>query len=193
MITPIILAAGASTRMGRPKALLDFNGRSALALVLEAVRELDEPVVVLGHDAESLRPHVTRGRAVTNAGWARGQTSSLKAGLRAAPGAEAYLMHPVDTPLIWPSDVRALVESRRSDPKAGRVWIPSHRMRRGHPVLFDASVVAGLLALDDESPARGVLEAAGIVHVETESPYVLMDMDTPDDYARLLSEYGRRR
>jgi molybdenum cofactor cytidylyltransferase len=193
MITPIILAAGASTRMGRPKALLEFNGRTALALVLDAVRELDEPVVVLGHEAETLRPHVTRGRAVTNADWARGQTSSLKAGLRAAPGSEAYLMHPVDTPLIRVEDVRALVASRQGDPRAGRVWIPSHRMRRGHPVLFDAPVAEELLRLDDASPARGILEAAGIVHVETESPYVLMDMDTPDDYARLLSEYRRRR
>jgi CTP:molybdopterin cytidylyltransferase MocA len=114
--------------MGRPKALLDFGGRTALDLVLDACAGLGDPVVVLGAHPD-LR--VPRGRIVVNSDWARGQTSSLKAGLRGSTG--DFLLFPIDYALVTADDVRAVASAR------GRIVIPSRDMRRGHPVRGCAS------------------------------------------------------
>jgi len=183
VIVPVILAAGASTRMGRAKAALDFGGRTALDLVLDACAGLGEPIVVLG---ASTGVQVARGRVVVNPDWARGQTSSLKAGLRASSG--DFLLFPVDFALVTADDVRAIASA------SGRIVIPSRDMRRGHPVRFDASLRDEFLALDDNSPARAVVQKheREIVHVTAVSPYVLMDIDTPEEYAEALKAWSER-
>ena len=193
MIVPIILAAGASSRMGRLKALCDFDGRTCLELALDACREarLAPPIVVLGFQAETIQRLMPFGDAtvVTNESAERGQTSSLKAGLSALPDhAEAFLLYPMDYPLVCAAELRLLVSARRSRSSGRRIFIPSHDGRRGHPVLFDATLRAAFMQLADESPARTVVDASRdqISYVECETPYVLIDMDTPEDYARCL-------
>ena len=193
MIVPIILAAGASSRMGRLKALCDFDGRTCLELALDACREarLAPPIVVLGFQAETIRRLVRFGDAtvVTNECAERGQTSSLKAGLSALPDqAEAFLLYPADFPLVCAAELRLLLTAWRARGSGRRIFIPSHDGRRGHPVLFDAALRAAFMLLADESPARTVVDASRdqISYVECETPYVLIDMDTPEDYARCL-------
>lgn len=199
-ITPIILAAGASTRMGQPKALLDFDGKSALDLVLEAVKGLGLPIVVLGAAREEilsrLLPKMTVDgvKVVFNEHPERGQTSSLKTGLAALPGSSsAFLFHPVDFPLVTPADVARLVATA-SEHSDKALFIPSHAMRRGHPVLCRRDVAAEFLALPDEAPARDVIRARPerIAHVEFPEAFILMDMDTPRDYAGCLDAYRKR-
>ncbi|MBI2930297.1 MAG: nucleotidyltransferase family protein [Planctomycetes bacterium] len=191
MITPLILAAGESTRMGRPKALLEFGGRTALDLVLRACRELGDPIVVVGAHADAIRARVPVD-AVVNPAYARGQTSSLKVGLRNLPaGTEAFLLYPVDFPLVTAAQVGRLAGAwARRGPKA-RIIIPSHDGRRGHPVVFDAFLREEFLRLADEAPARAVVRAHAeeIAYVTFDEPDVLMDMDTPEDYARCLKRW----
>ena len=136
--------------MGRPKALLDFDGRSAVSLAIEScVRGgAQEVVVVLGEGAEEVETHLRPGRraerpavpvrTVRNEAYAAGQTSSVKAGLAAvADGALAVLVLPVDHPLVEAEDVAALAQACRRDPEgAQRVFVVTHHRRRGHPVLF---------------------------------------------------------
>src|SRR2546427_6675799 len=190
-VGPIILAAGASTRMGAPKALCDFDGRPCLQLALDACREagLARPVVVLGFWAAEISAHVRLEAATVrlNDLAHHGQTSSLKVGLRALSArAQAFLLYPVDFPLLTAEDVRPLLAAWRTRRRNQRIFIPSHARRRGHPVLFDAALRASFLALDVAAPARAVVDARAdeIVYVEHDTPYVLMDMDTPEDYAR---------
>ena len=173
MIVPIILAAGASSRMGRPKALCDFDGRTCIELVLDACRQasLAPPIVVLG------------------------QTSSLKAGLTALPDrTEAFLLYPVDVPLVSAAELRLLLAAWHARHGSQRIFIPSHDRRRGHPVLFDATLRVAFMQLADESPARAVVDASPdqISYIECQTPYVLIDMDTPDDYARCLLIFRSR-
>jgi molybdenum cofactor cytidylyltransferase len=199
-LTPIILAAGASTRMGRPKALLDFDGKTALELALDAVAGVGRPVVVLGPNHEEIEAAVDlRGRSVRgalNLDVPSGQTASLLRGLSVLPAnAEAFLFMPVDFPLVSAADVERLVEAYRADRDArAAIFIPSHGMKRGHPVLCRRELAAELQALPAGAPAREVIhrDPGRIAYVEYPEAYVLMDMDTPEDYVRCLGAYRAR-
>ena len=192
MITPVVLAAGGSARMGRPKALLDFDGRSALECVLDAFAGLDTPVVVTGRTPLP----IDRARVAPNPEPERGQTSSLKAGLRRLrPDAEAFLFHPVDFPLLTRADVGRLVDAFLDSRHAAKsIFIPSFGLRRGHPVLCRREMAGEFLALPDGVPARVAVNRRPerILHVPFEEAYILMDMDTPADYADCLRAFRRR-
>jgi len=194
-ITPILLAAGASIRMGRPKALLEFDGRCCLELALEASRDCGTPVLVLGPNHEEIRARVDldQVRIAYNLEVQSGQTESLKAGLALVPPeAHGFLFMPVDVPLLTAADVARLVEAFRSSRKS--IVIPSHDMRRGHPVLCRREVAAEILALPPGAPARDVVnrDPGRVDYVLYPDAYVLMDMDTPEDYVRCLGAYRAR-
>jgi len=196
----VVLAAGASSRMGRPKALLDFDGRPCLEVVLAscAGAGLQRVVVVTAPAAEAVRAAATTaGLGVTlvvNPAPERGMLSSLQEGLGALPDdAAAFLIFPVDFPLAPPALIRRLCQAFAGRGTGQRIFVPSFAMRRGHPVLLDRALAPELLALDPIASARLVLQAhaAEIVHVEADDDRVLMDMDTPEDYQRCLARYRR--
>lgn len=199
MLTPVILAAGGSTRMGRPKALLDFDGRTCLEVALEAMRGLGPPIVVLGPNRAEVEARVdlSTARVAVNPDVASGQTASLKAGLALlGREAEAFLFQPVDYPLISAAEVARVVDAFRSNrDRAKAIFIPSHRMRRGHPVLCRREIAGEILALPPGTPARAALggRPERIAHVLFDEAYVLMDMDTPADYAGCLAAYRARK
>ena len=197
-ITPLILAAGASTRMGSPKALLDFDGKTCLELTLESVRGLGTPVVVLGAAREEIQARVRLAsvQIALNEEHERGETSSLKVGLAClAPSAAAFLLHPLDFPLVSAEEVSLLVGAflRNRDPNKS-VFIPSYGMKRGHPVLFRRDMADELLALPDGAPVRTAINRRPqrICTVDCENAYVVMDMDTPGDYRKCLEAYRAR-
>ncbi|MBI2899843.1 MAG: nucleotidyltransferase family protein [Planctomycetes bacterium] len=198
MITPVLLAAGASTRMGSPKALCDFDGKAALDLVLAACGGLGPPVVVLGAAREEIQKRVDLSRVVVrlNDEWEAGQTSSLKAGLSAlSPAAEAFLIFPVDFPVVMREDVEAVEAAYRKNRNPRKtIFVPSYSLQRGHPVLCRRELADEFLALADDAPARTVMNRGPdrIRYVEFEKPYVLMDMDTPEDYEKCLDAYRER-
>jgi CTP:molybdopterin cytidylyltransferase MocA len=196
-LVPIILAAGASRRMGRPKALLDFDGTCALELLLEAMAGYRPPVVVLGPDHGEIRRRVSSGgvRWVYNLDVESGQTHSLKAALLVLPpSAPGFFFMPVDFPLVLAADVARLVDSWQADAGGKSIFIPSHRMKRGHPVLCRWPIAEEILALGPGASARDVVncDPGRVEHVLFPEPNVLMDMDTPDDYALCLDEYRTR-
>jgi len=197
-ITPLILAAGASTRMGNTKALLDFDGRTCLEIALDSVRGLGTPVVVLGPAREEIQERVGLGsvQVAINEEVERGQTASLKTGLEClSPAAAAFLFYPVDFPLVSKDEVDALVATflGSKDPNKA-IFIPSYSMQRGHPVLCRKAIATEFLALPDGAPARTVINfrPTRIAYVDYEQAYILMDMDTPEDYAKCLEAYRAR-
>jgi molybdenum cofactor cytidylyltransferase len=195
-LTPIVLAAGASIRMGRPKALLDFDGRACLDLVLDSVRAAGRTVVVLGPNHEEIRRRVDLGAVdvALNLDVVSGQTASLQAALRRLPAdVDAFLFMPVDLPLLRAADVDALLQSRIANPGAS-LYIPSHAMKRGHPILCDRELATEFLALPAGASARDVVNRRPdrIAYVDFAEAYVLMDMDTPEDYRRCLEAFRAR-
>jgi molybdenum cofactor cytidylyltransferase len=196
MIVPIILAAGASSRMGTPKPLLDFDGVTALDLALDALGGLGRPVVVLGAGREAIEDRVdlTRATIALNPDTASGQTASLQAGLRLLDDrAEAFFFMPVDHPLVRREHVSRLVGAAAAAAERD-VFVPAHRGRRGHPVLCRRPVAAAIQALPNGEPARTAVYADPdrVEEVEFPDDAVLTNMNTPAEYARCLAAFRAR-
>ena len=205
MISGIVLAAGASTRMGQPKAALPFGqmGETALARVVRTLIEggVPEIVVVAGAHLDAVRAAMprreSRARVIEHSGWQLGQLSSLVSGLDAidTPLLEAALVTLVDVPLVHASTVAAVIEAwRRTRAPIVRPADPSTSLRaggqrHGHPVIFDRSVFADLRAADLNTGAKAVfaLHRDRIVNVEVDDAGAFEDIDTPEDYQRLTS------
>jgi molybdenum cofactor cytidylyltransferase len=201
-IAGIVLAGGASRRMGVPKAGLVHDGRTFLARVLGTLHDASvvDVVIVSGsaHDAVlAALPAGETGLVLRNPDPDRGQLSSLKVALEALCSRirppQAALVTLVDHPLVAPSTVvrlidawlRGVVSAERTS--AASIVLPTHHGRRGHPVLFAASLWDELLATPDERGARAVVHAdpTRVREVAVDDPGVCIDVDTPDDFRRL--------
>lgn len=192
MITAIVLAAGTSSRLGRPKQLLDMGGTPLLQLVLGAAERapVDEVVLVLGHYWEMIAAAIhpgSRTRTVVNHDYDAGQSSSLRAGLMAADDrSEAALVLLGDQPLIRADAVAAVVTAYRSG--AGPIVQASYGGRPAHPTLLDRSLWPELIAGTGDEGARTMLERHPERRVLVEmggTPPV--DVDTEGDYRRIRS------
>jgi molybdenum cofactor cytidylyltransferase len=192
MLTAIVLAAGASTRMGHPKALLTYRGETFLEGILRAsfAAGLENRVVVLGHGADKVMQQVDLSdvKVVRSRQLEAGPIGSIRAGI------QAVLNHPVEGILVWPVDrphvsiatVGALADAFRSSNLP--VVVPVHEGKRGHPVIFGRAVFEELLQAPDDLGARAVVRAdrARVHEVPVNDRSVLEDLNTPDDYRDLL-------
>jgi molybdenum cofactor cytidylyltransferase len=195
MISAIILAAGASSRMGQAKAAMAFGqtGETVLSRIVSSLLAGGAPelVVVGGAHIDAVRrampPLERRARVIEHTGWEQGQLSSLLAGLNAVdqPLLEAVLVTPVDVPLIAPATVAAVIEAWRRT--RAPIVRPADRERHGHPVIFDRSIFDDLRAADPNVGAKAVFATHRdrIMNVEVKDPGAFEDMDTPEDYRRL--------
>lgn len=188
----VLLAAGGSTRMGRPKQLLDYHGRPLLRHSVEqALGSHCRPiVVVLGSDAEACRAaiHGLAVEAVFNEDWGQGMGSSIRAGIAAvqerAPTASAVVIALCDQPLISSTFFDRLVRTHIEQESA--MVAAAYDDHPGVPALFGRSLFSRLAALDVHAGAKALLQAAGGELVTIPAPLAALDVDTPEDYARLL-------
>lgn len=197
MLAAIILAAGDSTRMGRPKALLqDPDGRSFVARLVRTfgTAGVNDVFVVTGSLHAAIagvlnddHPPVTP-TLINNPQPELGQVSSLWMGLDAATkaGAEGVLMTLVDIPLVRPSTVTHVIDAWRST--RAPIVRPAVGHRHGHPVLFDRAVFDALRHAPIAEGARAVVHAHRdrIVNVEVDDQGCLLDVDTPADYDEVI-------
>ncbi len=190
MIAGIILAAGASSRMGTPKALLDYRGETFVGRLVRVLATSCNPViVVLGYHADVIRQQIpASARVVINPDPSRGQLSSLQTGLAALPAeADGFAFIPVDSPTVAEDTVAtlALAFGRRSP--ATLFVIPRLSGKRGHPVIAASSVAAEFLALPATAEAREVVHAHvdRTEYVDVDDPGIFTDVDDPAAYQRL--------
>lgn len=194
-IALVVLAAGRSTRLGSPKALLALDGRPLLEHLLAAplLRRLGDVVVVLGHHAEAIRPIVERStfRHLLNPDPDRGRTNSIQTGLAAlGPEIQAVFLQPVDCPLVLPETYLALIEAIGS----AEVVIPSLHGEHGHPPLFSRALFALILAAGPDEPLRDVFQSSGVRRrfVEVHDAGVLVNVNHPEDLQELEDLYAAR-
>lgn len=198
MLPGIVLAAGDSTRMGSPKALLPApDGRPFVARIVRTLFEagVEDLIVVTGRDHDAVRgaldgdPLPRPPRVVRNPDPTRGQLSSLWVGMDAAGSSSApgMLVTLVDVPLVMVETVRAVLEAwRRSGAPIVR---PAIGNRHGHPVIFDRAVLHDLRQAPVDAGAKAVVRAheRDVLNVAVADEGCLVDVDTREDYERLAA------
>jgi molybdenum cofactor cytidylyltransferase len=193
-IPAIVLAAGRSSRMGEPKAALRLPGGATF--VARIARELTAggaaPVLVVVSGEGQMTQHAVASllsddvRCVVNPEPCRGQLSSLQCGLLMVPDAPAVVVTLVDVPLVSAAIVHALIHTWATS--GAPLVRPTRAGRHGHPMLIAQPLIAELLAADPPSSARDVVRryaAHGVeLHVQEDGPF--LDVDTPEEYGRLV-------
>ena len=194
MIPAVILAAGLSSRMGRPKALLPLGADTFVTRIVNTflAAGVDDVVVVLGCEAQAIHQALVergvRARVVVNHEYERGQLSSLLTGLNAVdrPGVRGMLLTLVDVPLVGAGTVRAVLE--RYQANGAPVVRPVRGDDHGHPVLIDRQLFPLLRAANPSDGAKPVVRAhvsaAGDVAVDDAGAF--LDIDTPQEYEQAL-------
>jgi molybdenum cofactor cytidylyltransferase len=188
----VVLAAGRSTRMGpRHKLLLEIDGIAVVAhAVLHVLASKASPVVVVvGHGEVAVRA-VLEGipvELVSNPDYGDGLSSSIRVGVAAlGDGVDGVLICLADMPRIHPADCDALIDDFASSDGACIV-APVHTGRRGHPVLWPRPLFQALMELEGDEGARRLFvnHADRLRKVTTANPGVLIDLDTPEDLAKI--------
>jgi molybdenum cofactor cytidylyltransferase len=190
VIAGIILAAGASSRMGTPKALLDYRGETFVGRLVRVLGTSCKPViVVLGYHADVLKREIpATAKIVINPDPSRGQLSSLQTALDVLPtDADGFAFIPVDSPAVAEDTVAQLTRAFERRKPATLFVIPRQSGRRGHPVLATRSIAAEMLSLPPTAEAREVVHAHvdRTEYVDVADTGIFTDVDDPEAYRQL--------
>jgi molybdenum cofactor cytidylyltransferase len=193
----VILAAGASSRMGQPKALLPWRGGTFLSGAIRVLNAFTDMVIVIaGANAAQLRPIVDSNNAflVVNPRPERGQFSSLQVGVQEVlnRGRDAAIVTLVDRPPARPETVQHLKQEflERVDQN---IWaaVPEYEGRHGHPYIVGRELITSYLDALPTANARDIHHANQdrILYVPVTDPFVTLNIDTSEDYAQLCATH----
>ena len=187
----IILAAGASTRMGTPKQLLAYRGCSFIRHMVEvAIASVCQPIaVVLGANAERIKPEISQlpVQIVENQQWAEGMSSSIRVGLEALLGVnqnlDAVAIALCDQPFVSSQTINQLIEAYHLTGKP--IIASEYAGTLGVPVLFSHTLFSELIALKSNEGAKQIIKKH--IHEVFSVPFPdgAIDIDTPNDYEKL--------
>ena len=194
MIVAVVLSAGESSRMGRPKALLPVDGVRFIEKIVTALKStrVAKIIAVLGHDADEMRQQIgdLPVTMVVNPNYKQGQLSSLVAAIdsiqssKDSASVDGILVHLVDHPYINPDLVNLMIDRFHETKKL--IVVPRYQGRRGHPVIFSSALFAELLAAPLDQGAKTVVHAHRdeTLEIDTEDEGVTIDIDTPEEYRK---------
>lgn len=204
-IAAVVLAAGMSRRMGRPKALLPLGGLPMIARVVEpllAIDAIDPIVVVTGHHADQVVAAMDGNQVefVHNTNYVDGMLSSVKVGLRAIAGrCDAFFLALGDQPLVQPTTYLEmlnrdmglwLMPNRSHAPEARATMLqPTFDGRHGHPILLSAQSIEPILALTADATLKDYTRSVSTIEIPADDPGVLADIDTPEDYDHAVANF----
>jgi molybdenum cofactor cytidylyltransferase len=192
LLAAIILSAGASSRMGRPKALLPYREGTFLEHLIQVTRHPRVGVtrVVLGAGAEEIRKiaKLDFSMVVLNPKWEQGQLSSICEGIRSLESVETdgIVLCPVDHPLVSARLVSDLIGQFYLNRKS--IVAPTYKGRRGHPAIFSSALYGELLAAPADKGARAVVWAHSpdVLEVPTDEEGVVLNINDPDMMRRAI-------
>ena len=189
MIVAVVLSAGESSRMGRPKALLPIDSQTFIEKIVGALKQsgIERVVVVLGFHADELRLQVGHlpVEIVVNPDYKQGQLSSLQAAIRhlqTTGSCDGMLVHLVDHPYIDSKLVRLMID--RFGDSDNMIVVPRHQGKRGHPVIFSKKLFQELLDAPIDQGAKAVVNAhrGETLEIDTDDIGITLDIDTPELY-----------
>jgi CTP:molybdopterin cytidylyltransferase MocA len=189
VIVAVVLSAGESSRMGRPKALLPIYGQTFIERIVAALKQtrVGKIIVILGHNASELQPKISHlpVEILINTDYKLGQLSSLQLAVRHLQldqDCDGMLVHLVDHPYLTPALVQEMI--RRFYETKKRIIVPKFHGKRGHPVIFSRDLFAELLSAPVDQGAKAVVNAhrADTLEIETEEAGIALDIDTPELY-----------
>jgi len=198
MIAAVVLAAGESSRMGRPKALLPIDGVRFIEKIVSSFQstKVGKILVVLGHNAEEMRQKIADLPVliVVNNEYKKGQLSSLVAAIRdiqsrqSSAELDGILVHLVDHPYVNPILVDVMIDRFYESKKL--IVVPRYHGRRGHPVIFSRSLFSELQDTPLDQGAKAVVHAhqKDTLEIDTEDEGVTIDIDTPEKYRQFVKE-----
>ena len=189
----IILAAGASRRMGKPKQLLEWQNQSLLEHAIQYARSLlnDRVIVLLGAHAESIQTSVNLDSVtvIVNPDWQEGVASSIRTGVQALPvTAAAALILLCDQPLISPAHIQPILTGWQNEPT--RLVASQYKNSIGVPALFPAEFFRPLLELKGDQGAKRLLLEFGDRVLKIPLPEAELDIDTLGDFNHLTRHYA---
>jgi molybdenum cofactor cytidylyltransferase len=192
LLAAVILSAGASSRMGRPKALLPYREGTFLEHLIQVTRHSRIGVtrVVLGAGTAEIRTiaKLDPSMVVLNSNWEQGQLSSICEGIRSLAGieTEGIILCPVDHPLVSARLVGELIGQFYGNAKS--IVLPTYNGRRGHPVIFSNALYGELLDAPTDKGARAVVWAhsADVLEVPTEEEGIVLNINDPDMLRRAI-------
>ena len=189
MIVAVVLSAGESSRMGRPKALLPIDGQTFIERIVAALKQpkVGRIIVILGHNARELQSKISHlpVEILINTDYKLGQLSSLQLAVRYLQpdlDCDGMLVHLVDHPYLAPALVEEMI--RRFYETKKRIIVPKFHGKRGHPVIFSNALFDEILSAPMEEGAKAVVNAhrAETLEIETEEEGIAVDIDTPELY-----------
>jgi len=190
----IILAAGASTRMGTPKQLLKYGQQSLIRHIVEvAIASVCHPIiVVLGAYAERIQLEIDSlpVNIVENHLWDEGMSTSIRLGVETLntinPDAEAVVIMLCDQPFVSPQLINQLVELHQTNHKL--IVASEYSSTVGVPALFHHALFAQLTTLNGAAGAKQIIKNYAQEVLAIPFPQGLIDLDTPEDYEQLLAD-----
>ena len=193
MICALVLAAGESKRMGKPKLLLPFGDITIIEHIVDKIflSKTDKILVVLGSHQEEIRSQMADRPvlSVVNHRYREGMLSSIQAGFEALPQeTSAALVCLGDQPLIPFSVLDRLIDTFEQIKKG--IVLPVYKKRRGHPILIDLKHRQEILDLSPDIGLRALVHnhPQDVYEVAVDTPHILKDIDRPEDYARELKK-----
>src|SRR4051812_34986208 len=195
MLAAVILSGGESRRMGSPKALIQYQGRTFLERLLDVARhpKISPTIVVLGPHADPIRAQVSLDAAVVivNQDWEKGQLSSIQAAIShliVKNESDGFILYLVDHPFVTAQLVDKLIAEFYRSGKP--IVAPVFNGKRGHPVIFARRLYEELLAGPLDKGARTVVwaHADEVLEVPTEESGVLTNLNDPDALRKALGE-----
>ena len=189
MIAAVVLAAGESSRMGQPKALLPIDGETFIERIVGAFKKTSAAkiIVILGHNAAEMKKRLEHlpVEILINPDYKLGQLSSLQVAvqhLEKEPGCEGMIVHLVDHPYIDAKLAETMIERFSTSGKL--IVVPCYNGKRGHPVIFSRKLFGELIAAPMDQGAKVVVNAHrdDTLEIDTENEGVTVDIDTPELY-----------
>ncbi|HLP16433.1 MAG TPA: nucleotidyltransferase family protein [Bacteroidota bacterium] len=215
-VAGVILAAGSSARMGRPKALLEIGGSTFIGSIIRSCMDasVSEIVIVLGADSERIRTSISESiidcgsaiissvgpdaasvraesgaRVIVNEAWESGRLSSIVTGIDAVEQSDCdgALIWPVDHPLVSPACIRSMISAFEQSPE--KIVIPVFEKRRGHPIVLPRRFFDDVRQAPADPGLRAVIRAHGadICETATDVEGILVNIDTPEDFKKYIN------